>query len=158
MVPRKAPVRRHLPSTRAGIVSSAHRLQKHVVGRNTQSEAKSPITVVRIEPVVAGLQRERGSYSDGLMASPGNLEEDLLLALEHDLPVVDAPGRVHNPVGFDHLLAGKAFVGLARLLNVAISYSGRFGIGLGRHAQMHCKSRYGVPNILDLREDYFLRE
>src|SRR6266478_6312927 len=114
MEPRKAPVRRHLPPTRAGIFGRAHRLQKHVVGRNAQPQAKSPITVVRIEPVVAGLQRERGSYSDGLMASPGNLKENLLLALEHDLPVVDAPGRVHNPVGFDHLLAGKTFIGLAR--------------------------------------------
>src|SRR5437879_9141684 len=158
MEPRKTPVRRHLPPTRAGIVSSAHRLQKHVVGRNTQPQAKRAIAIIRIKPVVTRFEREGGGDSDSLMAGARDLEENFLLTLQHDLPVVYTPGGVHDPVGLGQLLAGKTFVGLARLLNVAVGYSGRFGIGLGRHAQMHCKSRYGVPNILDLREDYFLRE
>ena len=67
------------------------------------------------------------------MTGPGNLKENFLLALEHDLPVVDAPGGVHEAVGFGELFAGKAFVSLSRLLN-SVFCSGGFGIRLGRHA------------------------
>jgi hypothetical protein len=38
------------------------------------------------------------------MSRAGDLEEDLLLAFEKDLTIVDAPGQVHQPVNLDHLL------------------------------------------------------
>ena len=81
-------MRRHLPPTRAGIVSSAHRLQKHVVGRNTQPEAKRAIAIIRIKPVVTRFEREGGGDSDSLMAGARDLEKNFLLTLQHDLPVV----------------------------------------------------------------------
>src|SRR2546421_292363 len=73
---------------RTGMVSSAHRLQKHVVGRNTQPEAKRAIAIIRIRPVVTRFEREGGGDSDSLMAGARDLEENFLLTLQHDLPVV----------------------------------------------------------------------
>ena len=81
-------MRRHLPPTRAGVFGRAHRLQKHVVGRNTQPEAKRAIAIIRIKPVVTRFKREGGGDSDSLMAGAIDLEENLLLTLQHDLPVV----------------------------------------------------------------------
>src|SRR5580693_1168337 len=47
------------------------------------------------------------------MARARDLEEDFLLALEKDLPVVYTPRGVHDPVGLNQPLAGETFVGLA---------------------------------------------
>jgi hypothetical protein len=46
------------------------------------------------------------------MPGAGNLEEDLLLALEQDLAVVDAPRGEHDAIGIDELLTGQALIGL----------------------------------------------
>jgi hypothetical protein len=62
------------------------------------------------------------------MAGSGYLEKDLLLALEHDLPIVQPPGEVHQPIGFEELLVGEAVLGLG------IRGGAEFGICFrGRH-------------------------
>jgi len=38
------------------------------------------------------------------MPRAGHLEIDLLLPLQHDFPVVDPPGGVHDAIGLDQLL------------------------------------------------------
>ncbi len=91
------------------------------------------VPVVGIKPIVAGLQGESGSSPDRLMPGARYLEVYLLLALEHDLPVVKATGGVHNAVGINQLLAGKPVVGPTRLFNVCIAR--QLGIGFrNRHA------------------------
>ena len=106
-------MRRHLPPAGTGVVARAHRLQQHVVGGRSQGQAERAVAVIRIKPVVAGLQGKGCGHAHGFMAGAGNLEEDLLLALQHDLPVVHPPGGIHVAVGFDQLLAGETFIGLA---------------------------------------------
>ncbi len=44
------------------------------------------------------------------MTRAGDLEEDLLLPLEHDLAVVDAARQVHQPIDLDQMLRRQAFV------------------------------------------------
>ncbi len=76
-------------------------------GRDAEGEAEGAVAIVGEEPVVAGAQREAGGDLQGLMAGGGDLEEDLLLALEKDFAVVYAAGKEHEPVDFDQLLRGK---------------------------------------------------
>ena len=125
-----APVRRHLAPAGTGIVGRADTLQKHVVRLDAERQAQRAIAVVRIEPVVARLQREAGGHADGLVPGAGHLEVDFLLALEQDFPVVDAPGGVHEAVGLDELIARKSFIKLALLR--AVGRQGQLGVGLCR--------------------------
>src|SRR5439155_21950166 len=93
------------------------------------------------------------SHTHGLVPGARDLEEYLLLPLEQDLAVVDPPRGIHVTIGFDQLIAGKAFVGLTGFLDLALGYCG-FGISLcGRHptpldasvrAMEHCKSGRGT--------------
>jgi len=46
------------------------------------------------------------------MSSTGNLEENLLLPLEHNLAVVNTPRQVHGSVQADQLLGEESLVGL----------------------------------------------
>ena len=132
--PGVAPMRGHLPSARTGIVARAHGLQQHVVGGRAQGKAERPVSVVRIKPVVARLQRKGRGHAYGFMAGPGDLEEDFLLAFEQDLFIVHPSRSIHVAVGFDELFAGETFVGLAGSLNIAFGYCGRFRVSLcGRH-------------------------
>ena len=126
----KAPVRRHLASARTGIVARAHSLQQHVVSGRAQGEAERPVAVIGIKPVVTGLQGKGRSHAHGFMAGAGDLEKDLLLALEQDLFVVHPPGGIHVAVGFDQLFAGETFVALAGFLDIAFGYCGRFRVSL----------------------------
>src|SRR5215469_8105279 len=56
-----------------------------------------------------------------------HLEKDLLLPFEKDLPVIDAPGGIHHPVGLYKLLAGEASVELIFLR--AVGRNGQLGVG-----------------------------
>jgi len=51
------------------------------------------------------------------VAGAGDLEEDLLLALEDDLAIVGAAGEVHEPVELDKLLAAQSGLGDAGCLD-----------------------------------------
>jgi len=55
-----APVRRHLASAGTGVVGCANALQEHVVRLHPERQAQGAVAVVRIEPVVSGLQRQAG--------------------------------------------------------------------------------------------------
>ena len=65
------------------------------------------------------------------MSGAGDLEEDLLLALEQDFAVIHPPRGVHVAVGFDQLFAGETFIGLSGFLDIAFGYCGRFRVSLG---------------------------
>ncbi len=101
--PRVAPVRRHLPAARARVVGRADRLEQHVVGRHAELEAERPVAIVRVEPVVGRAQGETGCRQDCFVARAADLEEDLILALELDLFVVDTARRIHGAVDRDEL-------------------------------------------------------
>ena len=122
---------RHLPAAGTGIVTRAHGLQQHVVGGRAQRQAERPVAVIRIKPVVAGLQGQGRGHAHGFMPGTGDLEEDLLLAFEHDLAVVHPPGGIHVAVGFDQLFAGETFVGLAGFLASRSDTAADFRVSLG---------------------------
>ena len=88
-----APVRGHLAAAAGRVGCGADGLQQHVFDGDAEGEAEGAVAIVGEEPVVAGLQGQAGGDQQGLMAGAGNLEEDLLLALEHDLAVVGRGAR-----------------------------------------------------------------
>ncbi len=55
----RAPVARHLPAPRRGIVGGADGLQQHLVRRDAQRERERAVAVVREEPVVPGAEVAR---------------------------------------------------------------------------------------------------
>ncbi len=99
-------MRGHLASARRGIVGRAHRLQELFVGRIAERKAQPAVAVIGIKPVVAGTQQNSRRHQQRFMPRARDLEEDLLLALEHDLPVVDPARLVHQPVDLDQVLGG----------------------------------------------------
>ena len=103
-----APVGGHLAAAAGRVGGRADGLQQHVVGRNAEGQAERAVAIVGEEPVVAGTQGQGSADLQRLMAGAGDLEEDLLLALEQDLAVVDAAGEKHQPVDFDHVLRAQA--------------------------------------------------
>ncbi len=122
------PVRGHLASAGAGIVGRAHRLQQHIERLHAQGEGQRAVAIVGEEPVISRLEGQSGRHQQRLMASARDLEEDLLLALEQDLAVVDAPRQEHQPVDLDELLAGEALIGLVGSLK---NFASGLGYGLG---------------------------
>ena len=52
----RAPVARHLPAARRGVVGRADRLHQHLGRRDAERERERAVAVVREEPVVAGAQ------------------------------------------------------------------------------------------------------
>ena len=130
---RKAPVRRHLPPAGLRVSCGTHGHQQHVERRRAQSQAQRAISIVGIKPVVAWLQGKARCGANRFMARARDLEEDFLLALEQDLPVVHTPRRVHDPVGLNQPLAGETFVGLACAPDFLVGHPSRLRICLGRH-------------------------
>ncbi len=105
-----SPVRRHLPSAGVGIVGRAYGFQQLLVRRHAQGKAERAVAIVGIEPVVAGAQHHSGGNQQRFVSRARDLKEDLLLALEQDLAVVDPARHVHQPVDFDQLLGGEPFI------------------------------------------------
>ena len=104
MMPRMAPVRRHLTSAGGRVGRRAHSLQEHFVGRHSQGEAKGAIAVVRVDPVFARMQYQARRHLDGFMAGAADLKENAVLAFQRHLAVVQAPRGVHDAEGADELL------------------------------------------------------
>src|SRR6266568_1451804 len=98
-----APVGWHLAATGSRIVGSTDGLHELSLRSDTEGEAKSAVAIVREKPVVGRAQMSGGSNEKSFVAGTGDLEKDLLLALEHDFPVVNAPRQVHEPVHLDQL-------------------------------------------------------
>ena len=65
-------------------------------GGDAELQAQRTIAVVRIEPVVARLQREAGRNEHGFVAGAADLKKDLALVLELDLLVVDLSRQQHR--------------------------------------------------------------
>src|SRR5437763_12982592 len=102
--PFESPMRGHLPAAGAWIVRSAYSPQEHFVRSSAERKTECTVAIVREEPVVAGLHCEAGGYGDRLMPGARDLEKDFLLALEHDLAIIEAPRCVHQPISFHELL------------------------------------------------------
>ena len=84
------PVRGHLAATAGDIRRGTYALQQLLFGRVAKGEAERAVAVVRQEPVIARLHHHAGGDLDGFVACAGDLEEDLLLAAQNNLAIVDA--------------------------------------------------------------------
>jgi hypothetical protein len=116
------PVGRHLPAAGARVDRGAHGLVEHLVRRHAEHEAERAVPVIEVEPVVGGPERHAGGGEHRFVTRPRDLEEDLVLALELDLPVVEAAREQHVAVCAQQLLAAQSRGGLP------------LGAGLGGHA------------------------
>ena len=105
------PVRRHLASAGGRIAGGADGLQEHGFRSDAQGQGQGAVAIVGEEPVVAGTQVGGGGHQQGFMSRAGDLEVDLLLALEQYLAVVDAPRKHHQPVHLHQLLRSQPLVG-----------------------------------------------
>src|SRR5262249_20176578 len=99
---RAAPVTGHLASAGGRIVGRTSPLLQHVLGSDAERQAESAVAVMRIEPIVGGLQRQRRGDKYSFVAGAGNLKERFVLRLELYFFVVDAPRRVHQAINANH--------------------------------------------------------
>src|SRR5246127_14770 len=123
-------MRGHLASAGTGVIGRPDRLQEHVLRLGPERQTKRTIAGVGIETVIASPERGTGSHADSFVSGPRHLKKDFLLAFEQDFPVVNPPGRVHDAVSFDQLLAGKPLVGLPCPFKFFVR-RGQLGISLG---------------------------
>ena len=105
-----APVRRHLAAAGSGIVFRAHRLQQHVVGSDAEHEHQRAVAVIREEPIVTWFQHQTRRHLDGFVARAADLKEDLILALELNLAIVQTPREKHGAIDADQRVAVEALV------------------------------------------------
>jgi hypothetical protein len=99
------PVRRHLAAARVGVVLGPHRGEEHLLCRHAQLQHERAVAVVRVEPIGGGAHGHAGGDEDGFVPRAADLEIDLVLPLELDFLVVDAPRQVHRPVDGEECLA-----------------------------------------------------
>ena len=81
-----------------GILLRADGLQKHLLKREPETQTKGLIAVIGKEPIMAGPQNLSGRHQHCFVPRSTDLEIDLVLALELDFTVVQAPRAVHQPV------------------------------------------------------------
>ena len=79
--------------------------EQHVERRHAKLEAQRAIAIVRIEPVVARLQRQAGGDQNRLVTGAADLKKDLALVLQLDLLVVQPSREQHRAVGREQLIA-----------------------------------------------------
>jgi hypothetical protein len=91
-----SPVRGHLSAAGCRIFGGAHGLLQHFVGSDAQRKAQRAVAIVEVQPVVALAQGHSGSDLHGLVAGAANLEEDPVLPLERDFPIVQPASSVHE--------------------------------------------------------------
>src|ERR1700722_4604958 len=103
-----APAPGDLPRAAPCILRCSHRLQQLFFHRIAQRKTDRPITVIRKEPVIPWLQRHFRRDQQSLVPRAGYLKEDLLLPLQHDLPVIGPPRQVHQPVKLHQLLTSQS--------------------------------------------------
>jgi hypothetical protein len=121
-----AGVARHLASAGGGVRRGPHGLEEVIQGRLPQGQGEGPIPVVEVEPVGGGTEVFRHGHLHRLVPRPGDLEEDLVLALEADLPIIHPPGGEHGPVPSEEGLAVES-------QEIAGGGGGGGGRGLGGH-------------------------
>jgi hypothetical protein len=83
------------------VVFGSHRLEEHLVRRDAELKTEGPVAVIEVEPVVAGPRHHPRGRAHRLVARAADLEIDLVLPLELDLLVVDAPREVDVAVRRD---------------------------------------------------------
>ena len=98
-----APVGRHLPAARVGVVGRADGGEELLGGGHAEAEAEGAVAVVGVEPVVGRAEDLGGGGQHALVAGAGDLEEDLVLPLELDLLVVDPAGQQHDAVDVEQV-------------------------------------------------------
>src|SRR4051794_11813648 len=97
----------HLAAPGRRIDCSSGGLIEHLSWRHTKLQTESSIAVIRVEPVVCGLQDHPRSRQNGLVARSRYLKEDLVLSLELHFLVVNASRQEHRAVGSDQLFRRK---------------------------------------------------
>src|SRR6516162_837334 len=105
-----APMGRHLATARTWIVFRADGLKKSLQWRYTQHQAQRSIAIIGVDPVHAGAQKKTGGGGNRFVASAGYLEIDLVLPLELNLPVIQAPREEHRAVKMDEGFAIEALI------------------------------------------------
>src|SRR5256886_16655569 len=106
------PVRRHWAATRVRVVSRCDGRQEHLRRRHAEREAQGAVAVIGIEPVVRGTQHPAGGDEHRLVPGARYLEEDFVLALELDLPVVETAGEGHEAEHVEQVRLGERLRGL----------------------------------------------
>ena len=102
-----APVGGHLPATGVRVVGGSHPGKQHFRGRHAERQGERAVAVVGIEPVVRRPQRLACGHEHGFVTRARNLKKDLVLALELDLLVVDAPRQEDQPVHIEQIGLGE---------------------------------------------------
>ena len=105
-----APVRGHLSSAVARVERRADAGEQHLERGHAELKAERPIAVVRMEPVVAGLEGHPGSDLHGFVAGAADLEEDAALVAELDLLVVELPRSEHAAVHIEQGARSEAAI------------------------------------------------
>ena len=105
-------MRRHLPPAGPRILSRADRPEQHLVRGRPQSQAEPAVAVIRVKPVVGGLEGQSSGDAERFVAGAGDLKVDFLLPLEQDFAVIHPARHVHEAVGVDELLGRQTFVRL----------------------------------------------
>src|ERR1700680_3301958 len=98
------PVAENLTSTGGWVDRCPHRLIKHFCRRDAEFETECAIAVIQVEPIVSRLQDHARRCKNALVASAGDLEEDLVLVLELDFLVVQPTRQQHIAIGGNELL------------------------------------------------------
>src|SRR4051794_26962014 len=111
-------MRWHLPPAGVGIVLGADGGQQHVERRHPELQAERAVAVVGTEPVVARSERQTGGDQDRFVAGTADLKEDLTLAFELDLLVIELSRQEHAAVDREEL-RGREPAELDAALHVA---------------------------------------
>src|SRR3989442_13222486 len=105
------PVGGHLAAPRVGILGRTDRGEQHLGGSHPEAEQERGGAIVGIEPVVRGAEGFARRDQHPLVTSTRDLKEDLVLPLELDLLIVDAPRQEHQPIHVEQIGLGQGFGG-----------------------------------------------
>ena len=92
---------RHLSAGAVRIVVGPYRSEEMVERDLADRERQGTVAIVEVKPIVAALEVGSHRNLDGLVSGPRDLEEDLVLALEGDLAVIQPSSRDHGAVGLE---------------------------------------------------------
>src|SRR5580692_9203875 len=101
----RTPVRGHLTASRGWVGLGSHRLKQHFLRSHAHGEREGAVAIIQIEPVVSGPQNHAGCDVDRLVSGAADLEENPVLALEENFPVIQAAGEVHEAKGAQQVIA-----------------------------------------------------
>src|SRR5258706_6067502 len=111
---------------RVGISFSPDALQKHFEWRHSQLQTQCAVAIVRIEPVMAGLQAHASGHQDRLVTGAADLEEDPVLAFHLNFFVIEPTRQVHRAEDLQHLFAAETRLWALVLLLLPATRPNRF--------------------------------